>query len=318
MAEPELKLDIPGAGASKTPGELLQSGTQWAPHGLIGGALLGGAKSLLSGGDFLSDTLSSALLGALGAGGTKAYLEADPFQRGGVTGQALQSAALGAGKSMLSGEDMSEAGISGLQSGLQSLLSGKGRFTPEDRKALIQQFTQSVLPTEKGWGRRGELMKRVGRALQSKDPRVAMPGLKRLTQVGNMDVSTAAKHAIERLMGGRFRAPEERTALGALGQRITGGLSEHAELTPILEKLRGLKEEYASGKLDPEGFAKRVGILTGRFGDQSEEANRARQAIQQVLAQQIPRQRMSSTEARAFSTPGMGELIQKAFERGRA
>ena len=298
------------------PADVGQRALEAGKLGLAGGAGLGLLREVLSDKpDYLKGTLGGALLGGLGAGSLAAYQSADPFQRGSVPGQAYQSALQSALMKTVGGADVPEVAQSAMQSALTSVLTGRGRFTPEEQQSLVQQFTQSVLPTKGGWEKRIKLAGKVADQLASEQPMRAMRGLQLMTDVmPDVDIKAAAGHALERLRGGRYRKEEERAALAALGARIKQRLTSYASMSPALDELRRMKEEYATGKLTPEDFAKRVGILTGRFGPVTEEAERMRQFLREVIARPVSLRGAPDRISRLYmKSPMHGELVEKAL-----
>lgn len=298
------------------PSDIGQRALEAGKLGVVGGAGLGLMRELLSDEpSYLRGTLGGALLGGLGAGSLAAYQTADPFQRGSVPGQAYQSALQTALMKTVGGADLPETAQSAMQSALTSVLTGRGRFTPEEQQSLIQQFTQSVLPTKGGWEKRIKLANKVADQLAGDRPMQAMRGLQLMADVmPDLDIKTAAQHALERLRGGRYRKGEERAALAALGTRIKQRLGEYETTVPALDELRKMKEEYAAGKLTPEDFAKRVGILTGRFGPATEEAERMRRFLQGVIARPVSLEGAPDRISRLYQrSPVHGELVEKAL-----
>jgi len=298
------------------PGDIGQHALAAGKLGAIGGAGVGFLRELMKDDPkYLRGTLGGALIGGLGAGSLSAFQRADPFQQGGVPGQAYQAALQSALAKTVGGEDLPETAQSAMQSALTSVLTGRGRFVPEEQQALIQQFTQSVLPTRGGWEKRIKLANKVADQLTSERPMQAMRGLQLMAEVmPDMDIKTAAGHALERLRGGRYQKPEERTELAALGARIKQRLETYTSVSPALEELHKMKQEYATGKLTPEDFAKRVGILTGRFGPATEEAERVRQFLQEVIARPVSTEGGADNISKLYmESPTHGELVTRAL-----
>jgi hypothetical protein len=307
-------LDAPLDQKSDVLAKALEAG-KW---GAAGGAGLGALSSLVSGeGNYLRNTLAGALLGGGATGGFAAYQAADPFQRGGVAGTAYQKALERTLGETIGGSTLSEAGSAGLRDALISTLTGQGSFEPEEQSALVQQFTQSTLPTKKGWDRRIKLASKVADQLTSDNPRKAFRGLRVMAQVmPDVDMKTAAQHALQRIESGQTRLPEEISALAALGNRIRARLETYNQATPAVDSLRAMKSEFGSGKINPEEFAQRIGLLTGRFGEQTPEAQRLRQFLQQVIARPVSRTKPNSLMGRTMSeAPEVGDLVMSALER---
>jgi len=296
--------------------DVLGSALNAGKWGALGGATVGGVRGALKG-DFLKNTLGGALLGALGAGGFTAYHKANPFQQGGVAGTAYQDAMQRALGEAVSGSPLDEVGSGAAQQALMSVLSGKGRFTPDEQSSLVQQFTQSTLPSQKGWERRISLADKVSNQLASGKPQAAYRGLKVMAQVmPDMDMRTAAEHALKRIETGRMRGPEDQAALAALGARMRSRLDMYRKATPAIGALSSMKSKYGGGKLSDEQLAQQVGILTGRFGSKDEKSQRMRTFLQQALARPVnktaPGSLMGQTMAEA---PEVGNLVMSALER---
>ena len=297
--------------------DILGSALSAGKWGALGGGALGGLRGLMRGKGFLKNTLGGALLGALGAGGFTAFHKADPFQRGGMAGTAYQEAMQRALGEAVGGGTLSDVGSGALQQALMSVLSGKGQFTPDQQQALVQQFTQSLLPTEKGWGKRIKLGEQVSHLLSSNRPQRAYGGLRAMSKVmPDMDMRTAIQHAMQRIEAGRIRSPEERSALAALGSRMKSRLEMYRKATPAIGALGELKSQFGAGGLSSEDLAKRVGLLTGRFGAKDEKSQRMRQFLQETIARPAatrqPGNLLGSTMREA---PALGDYVMSALER---
>jgi len=297
--------------------DVLSSALHAGKWGAAGGAALGGIRGALKGKDFLKNTLGGALLGALGAGGFTAYHKASPFQQGGVAGTAYQDAMQRALGEAVGGGNFSDISSGAMEQVLTSVLSGKGEFKPEQQRALVQQFTQSTLPTKKGWARRIKLADKVSSQLTSGNPRTAYRGLRVMAKVmPDTDMRTAAEHALKRIESGRMRLPEERAALAALGERMRSRLGMYHKATPALGALSEMKSQYGSGKLSNEQLAQQIGILTGRFGSKEEKAQRTRQFLQQMIARPVSKTAPDSLMGQTMrEAPDIGDLVMSAMER---
>lgn len=265
--------------------------TEAAPATAIGagaGGIYGLIESALTGKDYLSNTLAKALLGASTAGTSKAYAEADPFQRGGVAGRAYGEALRGGVGDLLSGGSMEDAAFSGTRSALISALLGRGSMQPEQSKSLVQQITQSKIPSVGGWKKRISKASEVAQKLKSGSPRMALAGLKLMTRImPDMDMRSAAQHGIKLIQSGQKLTPELRNALAALGKRIESGLGTYREATPAFGRLQQLLADYSKGSIDSEELAKNMGLFTGKYGPQTPEAKRYRNFILQALARPV-------------------------------
>jgi|GEM_PF-5811276 len=283
--------------------------------GGLAGAGLGAGKALLTGGDILSGTLAGALKGGLGTGATAAYALANPIQRGLQLGKAYESGVQGALGRLVSGEgDVFEGATEGA---LGALLAGRGRFTPEEQQSLVQQFTQSVLPSGKGWKRRIRLGERTAKKLMSRSPSAALRGLRTMRAVmPDVDMKAAVEHAIQRIEAGQLRTPEQRMALAALGRRISNRLNIYRQAAPQLEGLAKLKRDFARGKMSALDFSQRVGLLTGRFGGNREEIARMRKFLQEVIARPVKGKGNPLMDLYA-NDPDIARMMDLAISRGR-
>jgi hypothetical protein len=295
------------------PNLLAKALTLGVPGAAIGG-ILGAGKAVLGGGDLLRSTLAGALTGGAGVGGTTAYLLADPIQRGLVLGQAYEAGLGGALENLMKGKSALGGAT---QSALQSILSGRGRFTPEEKKSLIQQFTQTTLPSAKGWNRRIRLAQKTAQQLMGRNPARAIRGLKVMQAVmPDVDTRAAVQHAIKRISSGQVRSPHEKQALGALGRRILNRLNIYRQAAPQLSRLADLKRQFARGEMSAADFAARIGLLTGRFGGTREEVARMRQFLQEVAARPVGAKGSPLTDL-YVQDPDIAALYEKAFARGR-
>jgi len=197
------------------------------------------------------------------------------------------------------------------------VLSGKGRFSPDEQRSLVQQFTQSTLPSKKGWERRINLADKVADQLASGKPHSAYRGLKVMAKVmPDMDMRTAAEHALKRIETGRMRGPEDQAALAALGARMRSRLAMYRKATPAIGALSGMKAQYGGGKISDEQLAQQVGILTGRFGSKDEKSQRMRTFLQQALARPVNKSAPGSLMGQTMSeSPEVGNLVMSALER---
>lgn len=295
---------------------LLAKSLAFGGLGTLGGGLYGLGKSILGGEDPFKGTLASALKGGLGTGATAAYALANPLQRGMVLGSAYESGLNKALQQMISGRG--NAFGAATEGALESILSGRGRFTPEEKQSLIQQFTQSALPSSKGWQRRIKLGEQTARKLLGRNPSAALRGLKVMqTVMPDMDMRTAVQHAIDRITSGQLRTPVERMALSALGRRIYNRLNIYRQAAPQLKRLASLRKNYSTGGMRADEFAKRVGLLTGRFGGNREEVARMRQFLQEIIARPVGQDKSEIGKLYA-SNPEVASLMQLAMSRGGA
>jgi hypothetical protein len=296
--------------------EQLQQALRVGKYGAGAGAGLGALHSILGGGDFLRETLAGALLGGVGSGAAQQYATMDPFQRGGVGGQALEAGGKALAQSVIGGEPLSGAAADALTAAAASVLSGRGRFTPEQQQALIQQFTGSVFPTAGGWQRRLDLAKRVAQTLQGEQPSLAYQDIQTLQRVmPGAQMRGILSNIVERLRGGRFQTPEQKQEIAALGRSISERLARYRQVTPILGAMRRLKEGYAGGRISPETYSKHLGLISGRFGAKTPEAQRLRSFIQEVIARPAPALPTSVAGEMRMRDPEIGRLVARALQR---
>jgi hypothetical protein len=316
MTEPAFVPELSPQPPSAAP-DVLSRALQAGKWGALGGATLGGIRGAIKGKDFLKNTLGGAILGALGTGGFTAYHHASPFQRGGIAGTAYQEAMQRALGEAVGGAPLSDIGSSAIQQALMSVLAGKGQFTPDQQRALVQQFTQSIIPTEKGWSRRINLAERVANQLKAGKPHRAVRGLQTMAQViPDMDMRTAAQHALQRIKSGRFRLPEERAALAALGERMRTRLDLLRKAQPAVSALAQMKSRYGLGELSTEELAQQIGLLTGRFGAQHEKAQLMRQLLQDMISRPVQKTSPGSLIGRTMEeSPELGATVMEALGR---
>jgi hypothetical protein len=285
--------------------------------GALAGAGVGALRAGLSADkEYLRDTLAGALLGGLGAGATQYISEADPFTRGGAPAKSFEAAKQRFLTTMLAEPTASprEAAQEALQTGLAEYLSGKHEFTPEEQKALSQQFIKAKLPTGAGWRKRIDLAQQATTKLQA-TPRAAATQLALLQKVApDPEMQEYAGEALARLRSGAAATPEGRHALATLAQAIQGKLPEYHKATNVLDALNVMKETYGKGALTEEAVAKNLGLVTGRFGSESEEAAKTRKLVQQILASPVVTH-PTDPYAKALAEPELGSLVERAMAR---
>jgi hypothetical protein len=290
--------------------------------GLVGaaaGAGLGALRAGLSKDEnksYLRDTLAGALLGGLGAGGASYISEGGPFARGGAPAKSFSAARQKYMDTLLSRPDVSpgEAGREALQTGLYEYLSGKHEFTPQQQKALTQQFVKARVPTGGGWRRRINLAQQAVTGLMSQ-PRTAARQLALLQKAApDPEMKMLAGEALARLRSGGASSPEGRHALATVARSMQGRLPGYHKATNVLDALNVMKEMYGKGTIGGEDVAKNLGLITGRFGAETPEAEQTRQLVQQILANPI-RLHSKSPYSQAAAMPGIGPLIERAMAR---
>lgn len=265
-------------------------------YGALIGAGLGALRAGLSRPEegerrpYLRDTLAGALLGSLAAGGTAYLSRQDPFTRGTATAKAFE-----AGRDRLAEgaldphRPLGSVAGDALQAGLAEFLSGEHDFTPEEQRALVQQFVKAELPTTEGWRRRTQLARRAADRLQMA-PEGALRDLVHLQQVApDEETRTFANEAVAQIRSGRARTAEGRHALASIARELAGRAEAYAETTPLIDSLNVMKEMYGAGQMPEEDVAKHVGLLTGRFGAQTESAQRLRRMVQDAVARPVTR-----------------------------
>ncbi len=287
--------------------------------GAVAGAGLGMMRAGLSKGEnksYLRDTLAGALLGGVGAGGASYLSEASPFVRGGAPAKSFEAARQRYMNTLLTQPDTApgEAARKALQTGLLEYLSGKHEFSPEQQSALTQQFVKARVPTGGGWRRRINLAQRAVTGLMSQ-PRASARQLALLQKVApDPEMRMLAGEALARLRSGAAATPEGRHALATIAKAMQNRLPVYRKATNVLDALNVMKEMYGKGTLGGADVAKNLGLITGRFGASSPEAERTRRLVQQVLARPITLH-PKSPYARAVAMPEIGPLIERAMAR---
>ena len=285
--------------------------------GATAGAGLGALRAGFSRGKdkgYLRNTLAGALLGGLGAGGASYIASADPFTQGSAPVKSFEAARKRYMDTMMSEPTATpgEAGRDALQTGLLEYLSGKHEFTPDEQKSLTSQFVKSRVPTGAGWRKRVNLLQRSVTGLRAQ-PRSSRRHLTLLQKVApDPETRMLAGEALARLRSGAAGTPEGQHALATLAQAIHGKLSGYRRATGVLDALNVMKERYGKGTLDDEGVAKNIGLITGRFGPKTPQAEATRRLVQQILANPIKRH-PKSPYSQAAGSPGINSLIERAM-----
>jgi hypothetical protein len=134
--------------------------------------------------------------------------------------------------------------------------------------------------------------------------------------IPDMDMRTAAQHALQRIKAGRFHLPEERAALAALGERIRTRLDLLRKAKPAVSALAQMKSRYGLGELSTEELAQQIGLLTGRFGAQHEQAQHMRQLLQDMISRPVPKTSPGSLIGRTMEeSPELGAAVMEALGR---
>ena len=287
--------------------------------GAVAGAGLGALRAALFGGEnkrYLRDTLAGAMLGGLGTGASSYLAESGPFTRGSAPAKSYEAARQRFMNTMLTapGTTPSNAAREALQTGLTEYLSGKHEFRPQEQQALAQQFIKARVPTGGGWRRRVNLLQRAITRLQS-SPGAAAKQLALMQKVApDPETRTYAAEALARIRSGAAAAPEGRHGLATLAQALQTRLPEYRKATNVVDALNVMKEMYGKGKLSEADIAKNLGVITGRFGSTSGQAERTRRLIQQMLASPVATH-PKAPYARAAASPQISSLIERAMGR---
>lgn len=283
--------------------------------GAAAGAGLGALRAALSPQEnkhYLRDTLAGALIGGgLGAGGS--YFAGDPFRRGGIGGKAFEAAK---GTLMEGAADpnasVSELGGRAALAMVASGLSGEGEFGPKQQSALLRQFELAQVPTSEGWRKRVELSDHVSQLLQTR-PYEALESLQTLQVVAPDPTTKAlAGRAIADIRSGRDD-PNTRNALALIGKSLGERAKFYQRGTHSIDALNIMKELRASGQMSGEDVAKNLGLLTGRFGSSSEQAQEQRQLLQQAIANPVRTAPGSPYPSLQNVSPSVAALARKAM-----
>jgi hypothetical protein len=297
----------------------MQAALSGGKYGLMGGAAAGLMKALITPREdrhYLRDTLAGAFLGA-GVGSAGGYLASgDPFQRGSAGAKSFN-----VGKEHLlerlldPGSRPSEALGGAITTGLAEYLSGKHEFGPEQQKALVQQFAKGQVPTTGGWRRRVNLVETAIKQLRV-DPMSAARSLVTLQKVApDPETQQFASEALARIRSGRAVGPEGTNAMATLAQQMENAAKQYKEATPVVDAMNVMKEMYGAGQLSEEEMAKNLGLISGRFGAQTPEAESLRTLVQSILARPIATTPRAPYKDMTEGTPQIMNLVRKAMSR---
>ncbi|MBD3322876.1 MAG: hypothetical protein GF350_17385 [Chitinivibrionales bacterium] len=294
--------------------KLQEAAKQGGGVGALAGAGLGALRAALAGeGGYLKNTLAGALLGGGIGTGTSYLAKTDPFTQGSPIAKAFEAAKAqvfggAADPQKSTGEIAGQA----LMTGAGELLSGKHEFTPQEQKALVQQFVKTKTPSVRGWQRRINLANQAIKELQT-NPVNAIDELQTLVRVApDVEMRQYAGEALANIRSGRYTKPEQLNALAATAQQMGQRLRTYQQASGAVEALNRLKEQYGAGQVDQETLAKNLGLLTGRFGPETEKAKSMRSFLQEVLARPVSTHRPSPYPESAAAAPDVFSLIQKA------
>lgn len=292
-----------------------------AQLGAMGGLSAGLMRALMAPKDqprsYLKNTLAGALLGAA-AGGLSGYIAGgDPFQQGSAAAKSYE-----AGKGQLMERLMDpntnpgEALSGAVMTGLSEYMSGKHEFGPEQQKALIQQFTKGYVPTTHGWRRRVKLADSAINSLRA-DPMTAAQSLVTLQKVApDPEMRQFAAEALARIRSGRATTPEGTNAMAAIAQQMENVGKTYKDATSVVDAMNVMKEMYGSGQLNEEEMAKNLGLISGRFGAKTDEAERLRQMIQHAMAKPIDiAPKAPYKDIPRGGSPALFSLVRKAMSR---
>jgi len=287
--------------------------------GLVGGLSAGLMKSLMSPPgqkNYLRNTMAGALLGG-GAGALGGYIAGgDPFQRGSAGAKSFET-----GKEHLMERLLDprvrpgEALSSSIMTGLSDYMSGKHEFGPEQQRALVQQFAKGYVPTTHGWRRRVQLADRAVQQLRS-DPMSAAQSLVTLQKVApDPGMRQFASEALARIRSGRATTPEGANAMATIAQQMENSGKTYKDATSVIDAMNIMKEMYGAGQLNESEMAKNLGLISGRFGGQSAEAEKLRQLLQHSMARPVATAPRAPYKDISRGTPGLSRLLRKAMRR---
>jgi hypothetical protein len=297
----------------------LQSALSGGKVGLLSGAAAGLVRSLMAPEgerSYLKNTLAGALLGG-GIGGVGGYIAGgDPFQQGSAAAKSFEAGKDTLMERLLDPETRPSEAISGaLTTGLAEYLSGKHEFGPAQQKALVQQFAKSNLPTTHGWRRRVKLADRAINQLRT-NPMSAAQSLVTLQKVApDPEMRQFASEALARIRSGRATTPEGVNAMATIAQQMENAGKRYKDATSVIDAMNVMKEMYGAGQIDEEEAAKNLGLISGRFGSKSEEAESLRQLVQSALARPIATEPRAPYKDITVGTPQLTQLVRKAMRR---
>ena len=298
----------------------LQTAVSGGKLGLLGGASAGLMRALMApkgeSRGYLRNTLAGALLGGA-AGGIGGYIAGgDPFQRGSPAAKSFET-----GKEHLMERLLDpnarpgEALNSAIMTGLSDYMSGKHEFSPEQQKALVQQFTKGYVPTTHGWRRRVKLTDRAINSLRS-NPMSAAQSLVTLQKVApDPEMRQFASEALARIRSGRATTPEGVNAMAAIAQQMENTGKTYKDATSVVDAMNVMKEMYGSGQLDEQEMAKNLGLISGRFGSDSPEAEKLRQMIQHTMARPVATAPRAPYKDISRGSPDIMNLVRRAMRR---
>lgn len=295
----------------------LASAISGGKMGLIGGASAGLMKALMSPSDerhYLRDTLAGALLGT-GVGGVGGYIAGgDPFQRGSAAAKSFETGREHLMERLMTpGARPGEALSGAILTGLSDYMSGKHEFGPEQQKALVQQFAKGYIPTTHGWRRRVRLADQAIKQLRT-DPMSAASALVTLQKVApDPEMRQFASEALARIRSGRAVTPEGVNALATIAQQMENIGQRYKDATSVVDAMNIMKEMYGSGQLDEAEMAKNLGLISGRFGAKSREAESLRQLIQSAMARPISIEPRAPYKDITVGTPALSQLVRRAM-----
>lgn len=295
--------------------EPLKRALRYGKWGALGGAGLGALRSAMVPSEdrsYLRDTLAGALIGGLLAGGTGYGTAKGPFWRGGTAGKALEAGRQAALQSAADPEATpSEVAGRALVQAVNSAISGEGEFGPEQQQALVSQLVKSQVPSSGGWRRRVNLLESAAQALQT-EPEAAVDALQALQTVApDPESQQLAGEAIRHIRSGRSD-PNTANALAAIGRTLQDKTRLYQRATHTIDALNLMKEQYASRQLTPEEVAKNVGLLTGRFGSTTPQAQQLRQLVLQSIARPVRVEPESPYPSMQGASSELARLIRRA------
>ena len=252
------------------------------------GAALGAGRQAIFGKkkrvkDYLRDTLAGALIGGLTTTGFKAIRGLEPWQQEAPLAQAVSSvrgttedlfnnpSALTGSSSALLGKYVTNA--------RKAMSNARGDIQPEEQEDLTDKLLTLEAPTASGWSNRVNLLRRISSnmakgSVSGYDVAIAK------TFVRDPRVKRLLDRAEELSRSGNAQSPENQQILSAIGRRMTDELGVYDRAGSAFNAIRQLRSAYGTGSLSSTDVARRLGVLTGRFGGGDE---RVRDLVQNVL-----------------------------------
>jgi ABC-type molybdenum transport system ATPase subunit/photorepair protein PhrA len=103
--------------------------------------------------------------------------------------------------------------------------------------------------------------------------------------------------------------------MATLAQQMENAAKQYKEATPVVDAMNVMKEMYGAGQLSEEEMAKNLGLISGRFGAQTPEAESLRTLVQSILARPIATTPRAPYKDMTEGTPQIMNLVRKAMSR---